>query len=127
MLICAGGRELAGDWGKEVDQHSVGGVADRLFLVGLGDQGLVLLRRTLTIWISALGDRVVGRPGVIGGGMEHAERTGGDGRARLPGVRPDHAEQLLVPPEDRTVAVAGRFRRTAPGGTLVDVEGVGCP
>ena len=108
---------------EQVGQHLVGREADRLVLVGQGPLGG--RAPELAAQAGALGDRVVGGPGVVGGGVEHADGPGGDGRAGGRRVQPDGLKQLLVPLEDDVVgSVVGAIpgvvdRPRRPGGVRV--------
>jgi hypothetical protein len=92
--------------GREQVDQGVGGEADRLGLVVQGPFGRGLAQ--VGIGAQPLAgvdrDRVIGRPGVIDGGVDHRQRPRGDGRAG-PGRR-DGVQELLVPGQDH--AVAGR-------------------
>ena len=84
---------------EQVEQGPVGGVADRLALVGVGALG----RRAAQRPAQAGPDRgpVVGRPGVVHGGVDDGQGAGVDGRAGLQG--PDGGQGLLAPAEHGVV------------------------
>ena len=84
---------------EQVEQGPVGGVADRLALVGVGALG----RRAAQRPAKAGPDRgrVVGRPGVVHGGVHDGQGAGVDGGAGLEG--PDGGQGLLAPAQHGVV------------------------
>ena len=101
----------------------VGGVADRLVLVGQGP-----LRRGTPQGAAESGpDRlgVIGRPGVVGGAVDDEQGPGVD-LGRGP-ERPDALQGLVVPLQHHVVAVGGREAGQRVGGRRVVVIVVGAP
>src|SRR5215218_282564 len=105
--VVAHGRHQGPEVGRagreQVEQGPVGGVADRLALVGVGALGGRAAQRPAEAGPDR--GRVVGRPGVVHGRVHDGHGAGVDGRAGLEG--PDGGQGLLAPAQRGVVVGPG--------------------